>query len=107
LDWFQYIYHNRRLQDGISADVIIGPISNDTIFDTLGVISSGFLKPEDAMKLLMIGPEYKQVAIKTEKAAAQLRWIRSEKIERMDGEKLKAEQDAYEEQLSRELAQIV
>ena len=107
LDWFQYIYHNRRLQDGISADVIIGPISNDTIFDTLGVISSGFLKPEDAMKLLMIGPEYTQVAIKTEKATAQLRWIRSEKIERMDKEKLKAEQDAYQEKFSRELAEIV
>ena len=106
-DWFQYIFRNRRLQDGISADVIIGPIANDTIFDTLGIISSGFLKPEDAMKLLMIGPEYTQVAIKTEKAVAQLRWIRSEKIERLDGEKLKAEQDAYEEQLSRELAQIV
>ena len=59
------------------------------------------------MKLLMIGPEYTQVAIKTEKATAQLRWIRSEKIERMDKEKLKAEQDAYQEKFSRELAEIV
>ena len=53
-----------------------------------------YLKPEDAMRLLLIGPEYRQVAIKTEKGAKQLRFIRSEKIERMDEKDLKAEQDA-------------
>ena len=106
-DWFQYIFYNRRLQDGISADVIIGPIANDTIFDTLGIISSGFLEPEDAMKLLMIGPEYTQVAIKTEKAASQLRWIRSEKIERLSGDVLKAEQSAFQERFGAELEKIM
>ena len=47
--------------------MIIGPIANDTIFDTLGIMTSGYLKTEDAMKLLLIGPEYRQVTIKTEK----------------------------------------
>lgn len=106
-DWFRYIFHNRRLQDGNSADVIIGPIANDTIFDTLGIISSGFLEPEDAMKLLMIGPEYTQVAIKTEKAASQLRWIGSERIERINEATLKAEQDAFQKEFGEALAQIV
>lgn len=55
VDWFKYIYNNRRLEDSISSDVIIGPIANDTIFDTLGIISSGFLEPEAALQLLMIG----------------------------------------------------
>ena len=66
-DWFRYIFYNRRLRDGLSADVVIGPIANDTIFDTLGIIGSGYLKDEDAMKLLMIGPEYTQAAVKTER----------------------------------------
>lgn len=105
--WFEYIYNNRRAKDSLTTDVVIGPIANDTIFDTLGIMSSGFLKPEDALKLLMIGPEYTQVAIKTEKAVKQLRWIRSERIERMDREKLKAEQDAYQEQVASELEFIL
>lgn len=106
-DWFRYIYNNRRLQDNIEADVIIGPIANDTIFDTLGIIGSGFLKPEDAIKLLMIGPEYTQVAIKTEKAANQLRWIGSERIKRIAKDELKAVQDAFQEAFGAELGKIV
>ena len=69
--WFDYIFKNRnRYPDGLNADVVIGPIANDTIYDTFGIITSGFLKPEDSMRLLMIGPEYEQIALKTEKAAA-------------------------------------
>ena len=106
IDWFQYIFNNRRLQDGLTADVVIGPIANDTIFDTLGIMSSGYLEPEDALKLLMIGPEYTQVAIKTEKAVKQLRFIRSEKIERIDGETLQKEREAYQMSFAQELEKI-
>ena len=106
-DWFQYIYDNRRTKDVLTVDVVIGPIANDTIFDTLGILSSGYLKPEDAVKLLMIGPEYTQIAIKTEKALKQLRFIRSEKIKGALTEALKTEQDAYLEVFARELNKIV
>ncbi len=107
IDWFRYIFNNRRLQDDLEADVIIGPIANDTIFETLGIISSGYLKPEDAIKLLMIGPEYTQVAIKTENAANQLRWIGSERIERIAKDDLKAEQDAFQEAFGAEFEKIL
>ncbi len=105
-DWFRYIFHNRRAQDSLSADLVIGPIANDTIFDTLGVISSGFLDAADAMKLLMIGPEYTQVAVKTEKAAARLRWIRSEPLPRPDAAVRRAEQEAYDEAFGKVLQEI-
>ena len=94
-DWFRYIFHNRRGRDDVSADIVIGPIANDTIFDTFGIISSGFLKTEEAMKLLMIGPEYTQVAIKTERAIRQLHWIRSEKIQKLNEAFRRAEQERY------------
>ncbi len=90
----------------MNSDVVIGPIANDTIFDTLGIITSGFLKPEEAMRLLLIGPEYKQVAIKTEKGVKQLRFIKSEKIERMNEKALKAEQDAFQKAFAEELQRI-
>ena len=105
--WFDYIFHNRRIIDKLSADVVIGPIANDTIFDTLGVISSGFLKPADAMKLLMIGPAYIQVAIKTEKALKNLRWLGANRIERMEKEKLKEEQERYDLLFGKVLQEIV
>lgn len=106
-EWFEYIFNNRRLKDGLKSDVIIGPIANDTIFDTLGIITGGYLKTEDAMKLLLIGPEYKQVAIKTEKGIKQLRFIKSEKIERMDEKAMKAEQDAFQKAFAEEFQRIM
>ena len=105
-EWFEYIFHNRRAQDLLSADVVIGPIANDTLFDTLGIITSGLLKPSDALKLLMIGPEYTQVAIKTEKAAGQLRWIRAEKITRLDAEQRKEEEMAFQKIFGETLQEI-
>ncbi len=105
-EWFEYIFHNRRLKDGLTADVVTGPIANDTIFDTLGIISSGYLKPAEALRLLMIGPEYTQVAIKTGKAAAQLKWLGAERIERTDAQTRKAEQDAYQERLAEEFLKM-
>ena len=82
--WFDYIYNNRRIKDGLSSDVVIGPIANDTIFDTFGIISSGYLKPSEALQLLLIGPEYTQVVIKSEKAVSQLRWIGTFKTQKVD-----------------------
>ena len=80
-DWFNYIYDNRNHKaDKISADVIIGPIANDIIYDVMGITTSGILPKEDAKKLLMIGDEYKQIVIKSEKAVSQLKWITSDVI---------------------------
>lgn len=75
-EWFEYIFGNRRGQEDRhkDADVIIGPIANDTLFETFGIITSGLITEEQALELLEIGPEYTQVVIKSEKAAAKLRW---------------------------------
>lgn len=107
VDWFNYIFNNRRMKDSLTADVVIGPIANDTIFDTLGIMSSGYLEPEDALELLMIGPEYTQAAIKSEAAAKQLNFIKSEKIKRINPEKLRMEQDAYQEAFAGKFEEIM
>ncbi len=106
-EWFQYIFQNRRAKDSLAADVVIGPIANDTIFETFGIISSGYLKASDAMKLLMIGPEYIQVAIKTEKAVSHLRWIRSGRIERLNEEQRRIEQKKYDADFAKALGEII
>lgn len=106
-DWFQYIYHNRRGKDTLAADVIIGPIANDTIFDTLGMLSSGFLSPEDALQLLLIGPQYTQVAVKTEKAARQLRWLGAEAVRRLDEALRRKEQVEYADLFGNKMIEIL
>ncbi len=106
-EWFRYIFGNRRVKDTLASDVIIGPIANDTLFDTYGIITSGYLKREDALRLLMIGPQYTQVAIKTEKAVSKLRFIKSEKIERIDPVQLKKEQEDFRDKYAGELNSIL
>ena len=98
-------YNSRMSAIGIS--VVEGPIANDTIFDTLGVISSGYLEPEDALKLLMIGPSYTQIALKTERAAQRLRWIGAERIRRLEEASLRKEQELFEEAFGAELEKIL
>lgn len=57
------------------ADVIIGPIANDTIYDTLGLMTSGLLDAVLSLRLLQLGPCFEQIAIKSERALRQLKWL--------------------------------
>ncbi|MBR0464424.1 MAG: DUF3990 domain-containing protein [Clostridia bacterium] len=93
--WFDYIFNNRRARDGLGADVVAGPVANDTIYDTFGILTSGFLSREEALRLLLIGPEYRQVALKTERAAERLKWVSARRMTR-------AEYERYHELLAEE-----
>ena len=81
--WADYIFNNRigKKDPLADMDLIIGPIANDTIYDTLGIITSGILKREESLALLLIGPEYEQVAVKSEKAVSQLTWLTARTID--------------------------
>lgn len=106
--WYDYIYHNRKNIDTLQSDVVIGPIANDTIYDTFGIISSGYLSPEEALSLLLVGPEYTQVVIKTHKAASQLKWICSESFNTSETLRsiIKSEESLYLEQIAEALEKI-
>ena len=60
IEWYDYIYSNRNgKKDYLSEyDIIIGPIANDTLYDTLGVLTSGFFKKEQALEVYKIGKQY-------------------------------------------------
>ena len=51
-EWFRYVFSNRRsLPDQLlEYDVIIGPIANDTIFDTFGLIGINILNIDTYLK---------------------------------------------------------
>ncbi len=90
-EWYDYIYNNRNMHEDYlnEYDVIIGPIANDTLYDTLGLSTSGMLDKSKAYKLLMIGNTYTQIVIKTEIAKSHLKFINSEIIKEEDVAKLK------------------
>lgn len=111
-DWFDYIYDNRNHKpDLVNGDVIIGPIANDIIYDVLGITTSGVLPKEDSMKLLLIGPEYKQIVIKSERAVNQLKWIRSDIIspEKLNEyhSQMAIEEEAFQKLFAEEMEKLV
>ena len=110
-EWFDYIFSNRSAKPDIypEYDVIIGPIANDTLYDTWGVITSGLLDKKLALELLQIGVSYTQIVLKTEKAASRLRFLSSEVL---DPESLipyqkavKDEEKAFQQQFAERLSQ--
>ncbi len=107
-DWFDYIFQNRRAADRLDADVIIGPVANDTLYDTFGIITSGFLSPDEALRLLLIGPEYTQYAIKSQKAANQLKWTAAHTVEDCNRYRdlVKEEEQAYQELFAEEMQRM-
>ncbi len=102
-EWFSYIYDNRHQKPDALAgvDVISGPIANDTLYDVFGITTSGFLSKEESLSLLLIGPVYGQVVIKTEKARQKLTWLGSHVMSRGELEHyavlLSNEQESYQE----------
>ncbi|SCW79869.1 Protein of unknown function [Lachnospiraceae bacterium C10] len=101
--WYSYIYRNRRAEDTCDADVVIGPIANDTIYDTMGILTSGYVQPDQSLKLLQIGPQYYQVALKSEKAKANLRWVDAKRMKQGKEDILKIEQENYQRLLAEEM----
>ena len=92
-EWYEYISGNRRGAKDLLADhdAIIGPIASDTLFETYGIITSGLLTADQALQLLDIGPEYTQVAIKTERGAAALNWLEARILDRNQLENAKSQ----------------
>ncbi len=111
--WFECIYRNRHLQEdpGDTYDVITGPIANDTLYDTFGITTSGWLKEEQALQLLMTGPVYEQTVIRTEKAVSQLHWLSAVTVDpaeaRVYREILKEEEEAFQKLFSEKLSEVL
>jgi hypothetical protein len=108
-EWLSYITANRRgMPDSLTdVDVIIGPIANDTIFDTMGIFTSGFLTDDESLSLLSVGPSYTQIVIKSSKALEQLSWTGARIIPGGElasyAELLKKEEEEYQKELSKVL----
>ena len=90
-EWYEYIYRNRRgFEDKLAdTDVIIGPIAADTIYDTMGILTSGLVGKEESLHLLQYGKSYEQIVIKTDRAKRALRFLSSRVLDKAEIEKFR------------------
>lgn len=108
-EWFEYIFKNRAgYVDSLKEyDVIIGPIANDTIYDTFGMITSGMLDSQEALKILSIGHTYKQVVIKSDKAVQALQFVDAVEISKEEIESYQKNVEVEEAHFQKEFALIL
>ena len=76
----------------------------------MGILTSGMIGPEKAMRLLMIGPVYEQVVIRTDRAVSQLTWISARKLSSEEARKLETrlrnEEKSYQREFASEMMKL-
>ena len=107
--WFTHIYRNRRNSKDTyeDYDVVIGPIANDAIFDTLGMTTSGIFSDHESMAMMKLGNRYTQVVIKTEKALNSLKWEEAEELKEEDIDNYRQLADREEKKYRKKLADLI
>ncbi len=80
-EWLDFVsVHRNGTYDGEKYDVIIGAVSNDDVYRTLQVYSSGLLTKEQALEALKVKKLFNQYVFATEKSLAFLKFIDGEKV---------------------------
>ena len=77
--WFDIIFQNRNFaRDALlDVDVVVAPIANDTLFDLVGILTSGFVPRKTCLEVLSLEPKFTQVVLKSQKAIENLKFLES------------------------------
>ena len=77
--WFDIVFQNRNFaRDALlDTDVVIAPIANDTLFDLVGILTSGFVPRKTCLEILSLEPRFTQIVLKSEKAIKNLKFLES------------------------------
>ena len=107
--WFGFILENRRYARDLyeEYDVIIGPVANDTIYDTLGITSGNWLSNEELLAILSAGPLYTQAVIKSEEAKKHLSFLSHEVLDPEAVREKRKSVRAEEEEFQKAMAEIL
>jgi len=81
--WLDFVYANRTAKyTGNHYDIIIGPVANDTVYRVFRLFENGDIDRETVIKRLKISKMYNQMTFCTERAIAELKFLRSEEVQR-------------------------
>ena len=80
-EWLDFVYANRTAKyNGEQYEVVIGPVANDTIYRVFRLYENGDIDRETVIKRLKVTKLYNQIAFRTEKSIAELKFLKSEVI---------------------------
>ncbi len=82
-EWLRFIVRNRRegRDPSCTADVIIGPVANDDVFETVALFESGLVSEEEAIARFKVKDLFDQVLFCNEHALAYLAFVDAQPIE--------------------------
>ena len=77
--WLAFVVHNRRKgrDSACRADLIIGPVANDDVFQTVALYEAGQIDAEAAIKRFKIKTLFNQYLFVNEKALGYLTFEQS------------------------------
>ena len=67
----------RNIESGANYDIVIGPVANDTLYQTLILYEAGILTKKETIARLKVHPLFDQLSFNTHKALEYLKYIRS------------------------------
>lgn len=75
-DWFDFVISNRNGQPGHDYDIVIGPVADDGVYDTLLEYSRGYITKEMAIAKLKTHKFDGQVLFHTDKSLEHITYVR-------------------------------
>jgi len=73
-EWLDFVIYNRSFDSVGDYDVVIGPVANDTLYQTLTLYELGILTKPETIARLKVHPLYDQVSFHSHKALEHLKF---------------------------------
>jgi len=73
-EWLDFVVKNRSIYYNHGYDMVVGPVANDTLYQTLSLYETGILTKPETNQRLKVHPLYNQVAFNTKKALLYLQF---------------------------------
>ena len=81
-EWLEAVIACRKGQDAFTGfDVVIGPVADDNVYQTIRLFELGTYTCEEALKRLLTERLYDQIALKSEAALAECKFVSHAEVE--------------------------
>ena len=80
-EWFDFIIRNRKGTFTHDYDIILGPVADDSVYDTLFLFESGYIICEEAIRKLNSAKLDGQILFHTDKSLECITYIDSWEVE--------------------------
>jgi hypothetical protein len=74
-EWLDFVVQNRNEDVNHGYDLVIGPVANDTLYQTFTLYEAGILTKPETIARLKVHPLFDQVSFHSHKALGHLKFI--------------------------------